>query len=129
MSAGRTIMALMFLVLTQCSVTGQNLHTRSNRALKYYDQGKRDYELLYYDRAETNLLQALKEDGKFYEAHLILGQLYSDTGDWEKAVTHYRAAVAKGGDSLPCGCCHGLTLLCAGTLQPWQGRVADRKIL
>jgi len=94
MSAGRTIMALMFLVLTQCSVTGQNLHTRSNRALKYYDQGKRDYELLYYDRAETNLLQALKEDGKFYEAHLILGQLYSDTGDWGKAVTHYRAAVA-----------------------------------
>jgi len=87
-------MALMFLVLTQCSVTGQNLHTRSNRALKYYDQGKRDYELLYYDRAETNLLQALKEDGKFYEAHLILGQLYSDTGDWGKAVTHYRAAVA-----------------------------------
>lgn len=89
-----TILALMLLVLTQCSVTGQNFHTRSNRALKYYDQGKRDYELLYYERAETSLHQALKEDGNFYEAHLILGQLYSDTGDWEKAVTHYRAAVA-----------------------------------
>ena len=94
MSAGRKILTLMFLVLIHCSVTGQNFHTRSNRALKYYDLGKRDYDLLYYDRAETNLLHAVKEDDKFYEAHLILGQLYSDTGNWEKAVTHYRAAVA-----------------------------------
>ncbi len=91
---GRSIFAILLLVLTQCSVTGQTFHTRSNKALKYYDQGKRDYDLLYYDRAEMNLLHALKEDGRFYEAHLILGQLYSDTGDWEKAVTHYRAAVA-----------------------------------
>jgi len=94
MSMGRSIFAILLLVLTQCSVTGQTFHTRSNKALKYYDQGKRDYDLLYYDRAEMNLLHALKEDGRFYEAHLILGQLYSDTGDWEKAVTHYRAAVA-----------------------------------
>ena len=91
---GRSIFAILLLVLTQCSVTGQTFHTRSNKALKYYVQGKRDYDLLYYDRAEMNLLHALKEDGRFYEAHLILGQLYSDTGDWEKAVTHYRAAVA-----------------------------------
>ena len=84
----------MLLVLTQYTVTGQNFHTRSNRALKYYDQGKRDYDLLYYDRAEASLKQAIAEDSRFYEAHLVLGQLYSDTGDWEKAVTHYRAAVA-----------------------------------
>lgn len=94
MSPARSIIVILLLVLTQVSVTGQTFHTRSNRALKYYDQGKRDYELLYYDRAEVNLLHAVRDDSRFYEAHLILGQLYSDTGDWEKAVTHYRAAVA-----------------------------------
>ncbi len=85
------ILAFMLLFVNQCTVTGQSLHTRSNRALKFYDQGKRDYELLYYDRAENSLKQAVAEDKGFLEAHLLLGQLYSDTGDWEKAVRHYRA--------------------------------------
>ena len=88
------IIALSLLLLSQCSVTGQNLHTRSGRALKYYDLGKRDYEMLYIDRAEINLKIAVAEDGQFYEAHILLGQLYSDQGDWEKAVTHYRKAVS-----------------------------------
>ncbi len=88
------IVALILLImLSQCTLTGQTLHTRSNRALKYYDQGKRDYELLYYDRAETNLKLAVKEDNRFYEAQILLGQLYADTGDWEKSVYHYRSAV------------------------------------
>lgn len=81
------------MMLIQCTVTGQSFHTRSNRALKFYDQGKRDYELLYYDRAESNLKLAVKEDSRFYEAHILLAQLYSDTGNWEKAVYHYRTAV------------------------------------
>jgi len=88
------ISVILMIILSQCAVTGQNYHTRSNRALKYYDQGKRDYDLLYYDRAETSLKMAVREDEGFYEAHLLLGQLYSDTGDWEKAVTHYRKAVS-----------------------------------
>lgn len=86
------ILTLMLLLINQCTVTGQSLHTRSNRALKFYDQGKRDYELLYFDRAENSLKAAVGEDSGFLEAHLLLGQLYSDTGDWEKAVRHYRAA-------------------------------------
>ncbi|HNT93440.1 MAG: PD40 domain-containing protein [Bacteroidales bacterium] len=85
---------LMIALMSQCTVTGQTLHTRSNRALKYYDQGKRDYDLLYYDRAERNLKLAVGEDSRFYEAHILLGQLYTDTGDWENAVIHYRTAVA-----------------------------------
>ncbi len=76
------------------SVSGQNFHTKSNRALKYYDLGKRDYDMLYNDRAEKSLLVAVSEDSKFYEAHLLLGQLYSDAGEWEKAVRHYRNAIA-----------------------------------
>jgi outer membrane protein OmpA-like peptidoglycan-associated protein/tetratricopeptide (TPR) repeat protein len=87
------IAAALLLVTCHSAVTGQTFHTRSNRALKYYDQGKRDYDLLYYDRAESNLKEAVREDHLFYEAHLLLGQLYADTGDWEKAVTHYRAAI------------------------------------
>lgn len=75
-------------------IYGQYFHTRSNRALKFYDLGKRDYEMLFYDRAEKNLQEAVAEDRHFYEAHILLGQLYSDQGNWEKAVAHYRNAVS-----------------------------------
>src|SRR5512136_1355053 len=88
------IFALSVLFLSRCSVTGQNFHTHSGRALKFYDLGKIDYEMLYLDRAESNLKIAVAEDPGFYEAHLLLGQLYSDQGDWEKAVTHYSKAVS-----------------------------------
>ncbi len=94
MSTRIFISVFLMIILSQCAVTGQNYHTRSNRALRYYDQGKRDYDLLYYDRAETSLNMAVREDEGFYEAHLLLGQLYSDMGDWEKAVTHYRKAIS-----------------------------------
>ncbi|TNF39914.1 MAG: tetratricopeptide repeat protein [Bacteroidetes bacterium] len=94
MSIRIIIMTLFLLMAGGHILKAQSLHTRSNRALKYYEQGKREYELLYYDRAENNLNRAVEEDPGFLEAHLILGQLYSDTGDWEKAVIHYRAAVA-----------------------------------
>ncbi len=82
------------LFLSQCSVIGQSLHTHSGRALKFYDLGRRDYDMLYFDQAESNLKIAVDEDPRFYEAHILLGQLYSDQGDWEKAVTHYSKAVS-----------------------------------
>lgn len=89
-----TITASLLLALNSCTVTGQSFHTRSNRAMKYYDQGKKDYDLLYFDRAENNLLQSVSDDPGFYEAHLLLGQLYSDIAEWQKAVFHYRKAIA-----------------------------------
>ena len=94
MSFRTVIITLSLLFLSQCSVTGQGLHTRSGRALKFYDLGKRDYEMLYLDRAENNLKIAVAEDPRFYEAQILLGQLYSDQSEWEKAVTHYSRAVS-----------------------------------
>ena len=94
MSFRTFILALSMLFLSQCSVTGQGFHTHSGRALKFYDLGRRDYDMLYFDQAESNLKIAVDEDPRFYEAHILLGQLYSDQGDWEKAVTHYSKAVS-----------------------------------
>jgi outer membrane protein OmpA-like peptidoglycan-associated protein len=89
-----SITTLLLLLMIPWSLLGQNFHTRSNRAVKFYDLGKRDYDLLYFDRAESNLKVAVSEDKNFYEAHLLLGQLYSDLGEWEKSVTHYRLAIS-----------------------------------
>ena len=88
------IALIILLISSNTALQSQDFHTRSNRALKYYDIGKRDYEMLYFDRAEKNLQEAVKEDDKFYEAHILLGQLYSDQGDWENSVYHYRKAIA-----------------------------------
>jgi len=46
MSTRILILTLLMVFLSQCSVIGQGFHTRSNRALRLYDTGKRDYDLL-----------------------------------------------------------------------------------
>jgi outer membrane protein OmpA-like peptidoglycan-associated protein/outer membrane protein assembly factor BamD (BamD/ComL family) len=94
MRSAVAIIASVLFMLSSCAVTGQNYHTRSNRAVKYYDLGKRDYDLLYFDRAERNLLEAVTADAGFYEAQILLGQLYSDMQEWEKSVIHYRKAIS-----------------------------------
>lgn len=88
------IIASVLFVMSSCAVTGQDYHTRSNRALKYYDLGKRDYDLLYFDRAEKELLEAVSADPGFYEAQLLLGQLYSDMQEWGKSAVHYQKAIS-----------------------------------
>lgn len=88
------IIASVLFILNIFTLAGQDYHTRSNRAVRYYDLGKRDYDLLYFDRAEKNLLEAVAADSGFYEAHILLGQLYSDTQEWGKAVIHYRRAIS-----------------------------------
>lgn len=93
MRRATTILLLFIITGFTAMIHSQSLHTRSNRALRFYDIGKRDYEMLYYDRAEQNLNTAVKEDPAFYEAYLILGQLYTDQGEWEKAVESYTRAV------------------------------------
>jgi Tol biopolymer transport system component len=67
------------------SVSGQDYHTHSNKALKHYLQGKSDLDMLFIDQAEENFLLAIREDKGFYEAWLMLGQLYNDKENWQDA--------------------------------------------
>ena len=96
---------LLFLALTMAA-QGQDYSTQNKKAIKLYE---RAMETLYQgknDAAMNGLEQALKEDGAFLEAHLVLADLMSnidhvsmeENGEpsrhyRDEAKRHYRAVV------------------------------------
>ncbi|MBR3827998.1 MAG: tetratricopeptide repeat protein, partial [Bacteroidales bacterium] len=96
---------LLFLALTTAA-QGQDYSTQNKKAIKLYE---RAMETLYQgknDAAMNGLEQALKEDGAFLEAHLVLADLMSnidlvsmeENGEpsrhyRDEAKRHYRAVV------------------------------------
>jgi Outer membrane protein and related peptidoglycan-associated (lipo)proteins len=88
---------IIFLILTFCAVPGnsysQSLHSTSGKAVKVYLDGKESYENLDYKTAELQLKQALKYDDKFFEAYMMLGELYTNTNRFFFAASNYESAV------------------------------------
>lgn len=72
----------------------QGLHTTSNKALKVYNDGVTSYDYLDFERAEIYFKQALSYDKKFYEAYIMLGELYTRQNNFHGAVENYTAAIA-----------------------------------
>jgi hypothetical protein len=90
----RSYISVFLLFIVSLSAFGQDYHTRSNRALRFYLQGKSDLDMLFIDQAEHNFILATKEDKGFYEAWLMLGQLYNDKENWADGVKCLSNAVA-----------------------------------
>jgi outer membrane protein OmpA-like peptidoglycan-associated protein/tetratricopeptide (TPR) repeat protein len=88
---------LIMLLLTSCSVTrtgySQSFHTTSNKAVKAYNEGLAAYDYIEYDKAEALFLEALEEDHNFYEAYVMLGELYTKQTRYVQAAENYKAAV------------------------------------
>jgi hypothetical protein len=84
---------ILIVCLFSVNTSGQDYHTHSNKALRHYLQGKEDLDMFFIDQAESNFLLATKEDKDFYEAWLLLGQLYNDKEQWNDAVDCLSKAV------------------------------------
>lgn len=72
------------------------LSTESQRAIKFYYKGSEAYRIREYARAETDLLQAVAADDKFSEGWMVLGDLYTDQKDFDKAIGAYGKAINQG---------------------------------
>jgi outer membrane protein OmpA-like peptidoglycan-associated protein len=92
----RNLSAILFsyfiLTLTH-GVSGQSFHTRSNRALKVYNEGLTAYEYFDLANAESNFREAISIDKEFFEAYMMLGELMEKQKRFSEAVSNYRAAV------------------------------------
>jgi len=75
------------------SLTAQNYHTTSSKALSYYVRAKEQYDFLYLDNAEMLLRQSVSIDRNFYEAYMLLGELLSRLDRFDESAAFYRQAV------------------------------------
>jgi len=85
---------LIFMIIIQpFSLMSQDLHTKSNKALKAYNNGKEAYDFINYKEAELHLIDAVEKDPRFIEAHLLLAELSRDMRKYQQAANAYRQAM------------------------------------
>jgi hypothetical protein len=89
---------LLILLLLSCTGFGgicysQSYHTKSNKALKSYNEGVTAYDYLDFGNAEILFKAAISTDKTFFEAYMMLGELMEKQRRYSEAVVNYRTAV------------------------------------
>lgn len=77
------------------------LSTKSKKATKYYNNGQHFLKENSIYMAKENFELAIKEDPEFYEAYMILGDIYEQEENDSAAVRYYIGAVTVNPDFFP----------------------------
>ena len=92
----RKLFVILFLIFT-VAVKGagltQSFHTKSNRALKIYNDGVTAYDFFSFNKAESCFREAIAIDKEFFEAYMMLGELLAKQRRYSDASLNYRTAV------------------------------------
>lgn len=67
--------------------------SKNKKAIKYYEQGQKYYQVRKDDEAEKEVYKAVKEDDNFIEAHMAYAQIQAAKGDYALAEKHYKRAI------------------------------------
>jgi outer membrane protein OmpA-like peptidoglycan-associated protein/tetratricopeptide (TPR) repeat protein len=86
-----TTLATVMIVV--CAQAQMKYSTTSSRAIKLFEEGLRFYDAKRNTEAEELFLKAIKADGKFIEAHILLGDTYFDMGRKREAIDMYKKVV------------------------------------
>jgi len=73
--------------------TSYKYTTKSDKAIKAYEKAAKYYDTYDNDNALKSLDEAVKADAKFIEAYMMMGDLYSDKKEYEKATASYKKAI------------------------------------
>lgn len=68
--------------------------SESKKAIGYYEEGRRYYDLKYYPDAEQYLLDAIKTDEKFQDAYLVLAEVFWEQKKYTQAIDYYSKGLA-----------------------------------
>lgn len=102
MQMSKPIFILLSLLIPfwVCS-QGLELSTKSKKAKKFYESGEQNMRIQDLDQAESDFLNAAKEDPEFYEAWVLLGDLYEQMNNDSAAIRSYTNAVDLNPDKFP----------------------------
>jgi outer membrane protein OmpA-like peptidoglycan-associated protein len=92
---------LFFSVLLVGCTTAQFPYSTSNKkAIKLFEEAQKAPEVYYDQQKGPNYLkgieianQALEKDANFWEAHLLIAELYERSNDYKNAIVHYKRAL------------------------------------
>ena len=76
-----------------CIFAQSQLSTKSNKAIKLYQDGLAKANLRYFDQAIKSLTQAIDEDRNFVEAYFLLGEVYTDNQQEKIAIEMFQKGI------------------------------------
>lgn len=82
-----------YLMFSQGSLPPGTYSSSNKKAIKFYEEGKKCYEMRKDDEAEKLLNKALNEDQNFIEAHSALAYLLMEKNRTKEAIPHFQKAV------------------------------------
>ena len=90
----KKILLLLLISPLLSSAQAPELHTKSDKAKKYYQRAMEYYDASKNALAASEFKKAIEADPNFIEAHIILAGVYQDTRNYENAIAEYKAAIA-----------------------------------
>ncbi len=83
----------IILLLVQEAHSQRKLSSNNKRAIALFTEADNFWVRRQYPQAEELLLQAIKRDGKFVEAHILLGRTYQGMKRYKEAEAAYLCAL------------------------------------
>jgi outer membrane protein OmpA-like peptidoglycan-associated protein/tetratricopeptide (TPR) repeat protein len=97
----KRLLIICFFYLSASQMFGQHYSTTSNRAIKQFEEANRNYNLMYWDAAKSQLLKALRIDPEFIEAGMLLADVYQKLGEPQEAKKRYLSVIARDDEKYP----------------------------
>lgn len=79
----------------------QSLSSTNNKAIKFFNEGRANYEYKKNEEAYTLLYKAVNEDTNFFEAQVLLADVCNDLNKSAEASDHYKKALSLQPDRFP----------------------------
>ncbi|TAL58853.1 MAG: tetratricopeptide repeat protein [Bacteroidetes bacterium] len=93
-SFGKNILFLsLFSIAGILTFSQENYSTKNKKAIKLFEEAKQHYNLRDTEKAKQALLEAIEKDTLFVEAHTMLGYVYGDLNQIEKAIEEIKKAL------------------------------------
>jgi len=96
----RILLAIVFFIFTLSS-NAQTLSTTSKKAIRHFEEASRNFNLMYYQLAESNLRNALKADPQFVEAMMLLADVYKKQNKPRDAISVYQTIIEHDAEKYP----------------------------
>ena len=93
-SLGKTFVIAILGILYSINLQAQDLTTHSKKAAKLFNEDEGLYRLQNYMRAENKFKEAIEIDPEFFEAWVMLADLYEQTKRDSMAIVSYHQAVS-----------------------------------
>lgn len=85
---------LLLLLYGSLSAQERRYSTTDEEAIKFYARANQSLDNHSYDEAIEQLLQAIEEDDKFIEAHLVLADVYRQKWKYKEAIEQYHKVLS-----------------------------------